>query len=104
MCLWIQSINFVRNFSFIITQSRQYLQKNNLWNQLEKAKGSYWTSEWRGKAMIGPGFDKNVFYRSEVLTDEIPKNTPKHREEVQMWFKHKKIQGFYDVLQVSSYF
>ena len=38
---------------------------------------------------------------SEVLTDEIPKNTPKHREEVQMWFKHKKIQGFYDVLQVS---
>ena len=40
---------------------------------------------------------------SEVLTDEIPKNTPKHREEVQMWFKHKKIQGFYDVLQVSSY-
>ena len=22
---------------------------------------------------------------------------------VQMWFKHKKIQGFYDVLQVSSY-
>ena len=41
---------------------------------------------------------------SEVLTDEIPKNTPKHREEVQMWFKHKKIQGFYDVLQVSSYF
>ena len=43
------------------------------------------------------------FNCSEVLTDEIPKNTPKHREEVQMWFKHKKIQGFYDVLQVSSY-
>ena len=71
-------------------------------------------SEWQGKAMIGPGTDKNAFYlqwgfngrfyRSEVLTDEIPKNTPKHREEVQMWFKHKKIQGFYDVLQVSSYF
>ena len=40
--------------------------------------------------------------RSEVLTDEIPKNTPKLREEVQMWLKHKKIQGFYDVLQVSD--
>ena len=39
---------------------------------------------------------------SEVLTDEIPKNTPKLREEVQMWLKHKKIQGFYDVLQVSD--
>ena len=41
--------------------------------------------------------------RSEVLTDEIPKNTPKLREEVQMWLKHKKIQGFYDVLQVSDW-
>ena len=63
--------------------------------------------------------------RSEVLTDEIPKNTPKLREEVQifffffnqsmfisqatthqvqMWLKHKKIQGFYDVLQVCDCF
>ena len=41
---------------------------------------------------------------SEVLTDEIPKNTPKLREEVQMWLKHKKIQGFYDVLQVSDWY
>ena len=40
---------------------------------------------------------------SEVLTEEIPKNTPKLREEVQTWLKHKKIQGFYDVLQVSDF-
>ena len=63
----------------------------------------------------------HLILHSEVLTDEIPKNTPKLREEVQMffsssinqclflkqpthqvqmWLKHKKIQGFYDVLQV----
>merc|ERR1711962_1079605 len=45
----------------------------------------------------------SILICSEVLTDEIPKNTPKHREEVQMWFKHKKIQGFYDVLQNRSF-
>ena len=45
--------------------------------------------------------DHNIMC-SEVLTDEIPKNTPKLREEVQMWLKHKRIQGFYDVLQVSD--
>ena len=45
----------------------------------------------------------NDIMRSEVLTDEIPKNTPKLREEVQMWLKHKRIQGFYDVLQVSDW-
>ena len=68
----------------------------------------------------------HLILHSEVLTDEIPKNTPKLREEVQMffsssinqclflkqqpthqvqmWLKHKKIQGFYDVLQVCDCF